>query len=158
MKKVSKLFLILFIAASSMYSQSEEKQKMNDLSFMVGDWVGISKSFSKKGTKTVTAHEEISYSLDKHIITIDLKSESLQLHTIIYYDSKEMTYYYCPYSKRGMGKYAGKFEEGKFIVHFNPTNRLIFKRTAKGEFQEYGEQLKDGVWTKYFEDTFPLIP
>lgn len=42
----------------------------------------------------------------------------------------------------------------QFWVYFNDTLRIVFQRLPDGRFQEYGENLIDGQWQKYFEDTF----
>lgn len=142
----------LLMAMNCLMAQSEKKDRMANLAFMIGDWVGISKSFNKDKTKEVAAYEKIDYKLDESLITIDLMSESLQLHTIIYYDEKDQTYYYCPYSKKGVGKFRGEYKNGQFIVWFSESNRLIFQLTPDGKFQEFGERLNSGKWEKYFED------
>jgi hypothetical protein len=138
-------------------AQSEQQEKMALLSFMVGDWVGTSRSFKEGETIAVPAYETIQYKIDQHIITIDLLSETLLIHTVIYYDPDEATYYYCPYYKNGAAKYRGEFKDGKFLVWFNESRRLTFHLTPQGEFQEYGENLIDGQWQKYFEDTFKTM-
>ena len=104
--------------------------------------------------KQVPAFEKISYKLDQNIITIDLQSESLQLHTIIYYNEKAEKYYYHPYYKTGTARYEAMFKDNKFIVTPNDTKRFIFHLTKEGKFQEYGEKLENCKWIKYFEDNF----
>lgn len=153
------LALTLFLSGSAKAQKSVAQEKMAKLQFMVGDWIGTSTQI-KEGqvASEIPAFEKISSKVDGHIITLDLFSESLQLHTVIYYDEKEQSYFYHPYSKRGTGKYKGEFVEGEFRVWFNESRRLIFHLTEKGEFQEYGEILKDGKWSKYFEDTFTINP
>ncbi|WP_162555870.1 hypothetical protein [Reichenbachiella versicolor] len=128
---------------------------MEQLNFMVGEWIGTSKVYedgivSRQGS----AYQKISYDLDKSILVIELNTELLQLHTIIYYDEKDSKYYYYPFSKRGVSKYTAEYKNGQLIVWSNETNRFTFSRTSDGGFREYGEQLIDGKWTKYFEDTF----
>ncbi|MCC1484469.1 TIGR02922 family protein [Winogradskyella immobilis] len=132
-----------------------KQDKMKVLNYMVGEWIGISKSY-KNGVvdKQVSAFEKIKYDLDKHIIVIDLNSESLQLHTIIYYDDEDNTYYYNPYSKSGSRRLPASFKDGKFIVAANATTRYVFTTDEEGNFKEYGERLQNGKWTKFFEDTF----
>lgn len=148
--------MVISISATKSQAQSTSKEHMEQLSFMVGDWEGISTSFAKTGDKKVKAHEVVQYKVDQYLITLDLESESLKLHTVIYYDEKEQTYYYCPFYKKGAGKYKGSYNDGKFLVTFNSTKRLVFKQTPEGYFHEYGEQLKDKKWVKYFEDI--LLP
>ena len=150
---------ITLFSCSFSFAQKVVKTEMEKLSFMVGDWVGTSTVITKDTiSKQGPAFEKIEYKLDKKIITLDLNSAFLQLHTVIYYDVEEQKYYYSPYSKSGNGKYLGEFTDNKFIVWFSTTRRLIFKLTPTGDFQEYGENLIDGKWHKYFEDTLTKSP
>lgn len=131
---------------------------MQQLHFMVGDWVGTSTTY-KNGAieRQVPAFQKIQYVVDKSIITIDLHSETLQLHTVIYYDEQEQTYYYNPFYKKGAGKFVAAYVDGRLVVTRNETTRFIFHQPSKGTFQEYGEKLEDGKWVKYFEDNFKNI-
>jgi len=88
---------------------------------------------------------------------IELQSDLLQLHTIIYYDEESGQYIYNPYSEKGVRKLPAALKDGKFIVSASDTNRFVFSRTSKDTFQEYGEGYKDGKWTRYFEDNFKDI-
>ncbi len=145
-------FLLL---ASSAFSQSEKQEKMELLNFMVGEWIGTSKVY-EDGTvsKQGSAYQKISYDLDKNILVIELNTEFLQLRTIIYYDEEAGQYYYYPFSKRGVRKYPAEYRDGQLIVRSSEENRYIFRSTSEGGFQEYGESLVDGKWTRTFEDTF----
>ncbi len=147
--------IILFFLFSSGYGQSIKQEKMEQLAYMVGEWVGISTVY-ENGTisKQVPAYEKISYDLDKTILVIQLNSELLQLHTIIQYDEKDSTYYYHPFSKKGARKLPAEFKDGRLIVWSTDTNRFIFSKTSNEGFREYGERLIDGKWVKYFEDVF----
>jgi len=128
---------------------------MEQLHFLVGEWIGTSKVYENGVvTKQVAAYEEIKYDLDKSILVIQLNSELLQLHTIIYYDEKDKTYYYNPFSKKGARKLPATFKNGQLVVASSDTKRFIFTSASDGGFREYGEQLIDGKWVKYFEDTF----
>ena len=148
-------FIIFLLLMNPVFSQNKKQEKMEQLSFMVGEWVGTSKIY-KEGvvSKEGAAYQKINYDLDKNILVIELNSEFLQLHTIIYYDEKEATYYYYPFSKRGVGKYPATYKEGKLIVKSSEKNRFIFGSTKDGGFREYGEKLINGKWEKYFEDSF----
>lgn len=157
-----RLYMCLVILLTTLHTalgQASRQEKMEQLSFMVGDWVGTSTTYKNDTVATkIPAFEKISYKLDQHIITIDLHSELLQLHTIIYYDEKEKTYYYHPYYKKGRGAYKAEYTDGKFIVWPSETKRFVFKLTPEGNFQEYGEILDKGRWVTYFEDIFKKIP
>jgi hypothetical protein len=153
--KTLSLILIILSFTTSLNSQTSTKNKMEQLKFMVGDWVGISTSYKNDTIESkVPAYQKISYKLDKNIITIDLLSETLQLHTIIYYDDKADKYCYNSYYKGGTGKYTGEFKDNKFVVSPSKTKRFIFHSPSEGVFQEYGEKLENGKWVKYFEDNF----
>ena len=151
-------FLTILFTITIASGQTVQQQQMKKLDFLIGDWVGVSVMY-EDGTiaKQVPAYEKISYALDKSIITIDLKSESLQLHTVIYYDETDKTYYYNSYYKTGAGRYKAALLENKFVVTASPTKRFIFHRTPEGNFQEYGEKLINDEWVKYFEDNFTRV-
>lgn len=137
------------------YSQTLRQKKMSNLKFLVGEWIGTSMSYKDgKMTNKVSAFEKIEYDLDGNIIKIDLNSEALQLHTIIYYSENDSTYYYNPFYKTGAAKYKAEFKDGKFIVNPSETKRFIFTLNKEGNFTEYGETLVNGKWVKYFEDIF----
>ncbi len=153
------LVSLFFFCQTTLLGQSTTKiEKMEALSFMVGDWVRTSKVY-KDGQvdNEVPAFQKISYDLNKHIIVIELQSKLLQLHTIIYYDEESAQYVYNPYSERGVRKSPASLKDGKFVVAASETNRFVFSRTSKDTFQEYGKKLTDGEWTRYFEDNFKDI-
>lgn len=148
-------FIVFIFICNSVLSQSLKQEKMELLSFMIGEWIGTSTVYkdgviSKKGS----AYEKISYDLDKSILVIELNSEFLQLHTIIYYDEKDQIYYYYPFSKNGARKYPAEYKDGQLVVQSSDKNRFIFSKTPEGGFKEYGEQLVNGKWRIYFEDNF----
>ncbi len=128
---------------------------MAQLSFLIGEWVGISKIYENGVvTKQGSAYEKISYDLDKSILVIELNTEFLQLHTIILYDEGDQTYYYYRFSKGGVARYTAELKDGQLIVWRDEKTRFFFGGIPEGGFQEYGEQLINGKWTKLFEDTF----
>ena len=148
-------FIVLIFLASSVFAQNIKKDKMEQLSFLIGEWVGTSKIYEDgKLTKQGSAYEKISYDLDKSILVIELNTDFLQLRTIINYDEKDQKYYYHRFSKEGVAIYPAEFKDGKLIVWRDEKTRFFFGRTAEGDFQEYGEQMVNGKWTKIFEDTF----
>lgn len=148
-------FILFMFIASSMYAQDIKKDKMEQLNFLIGEWIGTSTIY-KNGvaTKQAAAYEKISYDLDKSILVIELNTEFLQLRTIINYDERDKKYYYHRFSKEGAAKYPAAYKDGKLIVYKDKNTRFFFGSTADGNFQEYGEQLINGEWTKTFEDTF----
>ena len=148
-------FIVLIFLYNAVVAQNLKQEKMEQLNFMVGEWVGTSKVYENRiVTRQGSAYENISYDLDKNILVIELNTEFLQLHTIVTYDEKNQKYYYHRFSKEGAAKYPAEFEDGQLIVWRDEQTRFIFGRTPEGGFQEYGEQLINGEWTKFFEDTF----
>lgn len=128
---------------------------MDNLSFMIGDWVGTSKGFSDGvPTSEVPAFQKISYDLNKGIVVIQLHSETLLLHTIIYYDEEDQIYYYNAYRKTGASRLPAKLVDGRLVVSTPDDRRFIFSRPTPNTFQEYGEKWTDGTWVKTFEDNF----
>ena len=122
---------------------------------MVGEWVGNSKLIQNGSVvKQVVALQTIRFALNKSIIIIDLKSETLNLHTIISYNKQDKTYYYNAYSENGSRKLPAKLINNKFTVNSSNSKRFIFNKTGDKTFQEYGEKLVNGNWIKYFEDNF----
>lgn len=147
--------LITILISSVSYSQSIIQEKVKQLEFLTGNWVGISTSIKDGEVINETpAYQKISFDLDSSIVFIQLKSTSLQLHTIIQYDEKESTYFYHPFSKSGMRKLPATLEDGKLIVNANAKTRFIFSRLEDGRFREYGEKLIEGKWEMHFQDTF----
>ncbi|TSE04502.1 hypothetical protein [Aquimarina algiphila] len=145
-------FLFLFNVA---LGQNVKQEKMGNLEFMVGQWIGTSTVYKNEEiTKQAPAFQKISYDLDKSILVIKLNSKLLQLHTIIYYDEKDETYYYFPFSKRGVNKLPATYDNQQFIVKANENTRYVFEKTGVKSFREYGEKLKEGKWVKFFEDNF----
>lgn len=148
------LILLVFLFNSA-FAQNQKQEKMEQLSYLVGEWVGISKIYengvvSKQGA----AFEKISYDMDKSILVIELNTEFLQLHTIVYYDDTDQKYYYSRFSKSGAAVYSAEFKDGQFIVWRDEKTRFFFTSTPDGGFQEFGEKLINGEWIRTFEDTF----
>lgn len=148
-------FILLSFLCNSVFTQNLKQEKMEQLNFLVGEWVGTSKVYeSGVVARQCAAYEKISYDLDKSILVIELNTEFLQLHTIIYYDENDQKYYYYRFSKSGASRYPAEYKDGQLIVWKDEKTRFFFGRTAEGGFQEYGEQRINGEWTKIFEDTF----
>ena len=147
--------IALIFTANMVFAQSLKLEKMEQLNYLVGEWVGTTKIY-KDGvvTKEGSAYEKISYDLDKRILVIELNTEFLQLHTIITYDEKDQKYYYHRFSKEGAAIYSAEYVDGQLIVWKDEKTRFFFTSTPEGGFQEYGEQLINGNWVKTFEDTF----
>ncbi len=146
--------LFFFASVSNSIAQNTEKEAMAKLSFLMGNWKGESNIYQADGNKRSTeVVENVHYELDGNLLILNVKSSAIALHTIINYDLKEKQYYYTPFTKNGGNKHKGQFVDGRFIVWFSDSRRLVFERTESGLFHEYGENFKDGKWSKYFEDT-----
>ena len=146
---------VMILLNTSLFSQELKREKMEQLSFLVGEWIGTSKVFENGVlAKEGSAYEKISYDLDRSILVIELNTEFLQLHTIILYDELDQKYYYHRFSKEGAARYSAEYKDGQLIVWRDESTRFIFRSIPDGGFQEYGEQLIDGKWIRTFEDTF----
>ena len=121
------LYLItLTFLASSVFAQDNNQAKMEQLSFLVGEWIGTSKIYENGiVTRQGAAFEKISYDLEKSILVIELNTEFLQLRTIVNYDDKDQKYYYHRFSKDGFAKYPAEFKDGKLIVWKNEKTRFF---------------------------------
>lgn len=158
MHRTSTFFLttLLQIALCNLVvAQSPEQEKMGQLSYLVGEWVGTTTIY-ENGTvaKTGSAFEKISYDLEKNILVIELNTEFLQLRTIINYNVDDQKYYYHRFSKNGSAIYPAEFTNGQLIVWKDEKTRFFFRSTKDGGFQEYGEQKINGEWIRTFEDNF----
>ena len=148
-------FIALIFLHHAVFGQSLKQEKMEQLDFLIGEWVGTTKVYENGVvTKEGSAYENISYDLDKSILVIELNTEFLQLHTIVLYDEEDQKYYYHRFSKDGAAIYPAEFENGQLIVWRDELTRFFFTRFQDAGFREYGEQLINGEWTKIFEDTF----
>jgi len=128
---------------------------MEQLSFLTGEWIGTSKIYENGVvTRQCAAYEKIAYDLDRSILVIELNTEFLQLHTIVSYDEQDQKYYYHRFSKDGAAVYPAEYKDGQLIVWKDEKTRFFFGSTPDGGFQEYGQQLINGAWTKTFEDNF----
>ena len=149
--------LLFYFSTITFLSIAQEvtSNKMAQLEFMVGEWIGISKTYDNgKLIRQVPAYESVYYDLDSSLLVLQFNSETLQLHTIIYFDDKKGTYSYNAFSKRGVRPAPAILKDGKLIVQSTETKRFIFTRTEDGGFREYGEKLIDGKWVLYFQDDF----
>jgi hypothetical protein len=147
--------IALIFLSGTIFAQDLKREKMEQLSFLVGEWIGTSTIYENGVVaRQGAAYEKISYDLDTSILVIELNTEFLQLHTIIYYDKQDQKYYYHRFSKDGAARYPAEYKDGQLIVWRDEQTRFFFGSTPAGGFQEYGEQLIDGEWIKIFEDTF----
>ena len=148
-------FIVLLFLHSPVCAQNLIQEKMAQLQFLVGEWIGTTTVYengvvSRQGA----AFEKISYDLDRSILVIELNTEFLQLRTIDTYNDNDQKYYYHRFSKSGAAVYPAEFKDGQLIVWRDDKTRVFFRGTPEGGFQEYGEKLVDGKWVKYFEDNF----
>ena len=154
---LSFLSISLFLISQVTFSQSEEQKAMAKLSFMIGDWKGSGSSYPKEENKPYDVLSTVSYDLDGELLVLRHRSTRsgkpvLSLHTVIYYNKEDQKYYYNAYTRKGSRPFSGQIKDGKLICYLGETYRLTFQRTKEGLFNEYGERLVNGVWTKNFED------
>lgn len=151
-----KLIIVIFhcMILNLSIAQNLGNEKMVKLSFLGGEWIGISKTYENgKLIKEIPVFERINYDLDSSILVLQLNSEALLLHTIIYFDETDNTYYYYPFSKHGVRPAPAVFKNGQLVVQSSEIKRFIFAKTEQG-FREYGEVFENGRWIKYFQDDF----
>jgi hypothetical protein len=156
-RKTNRYLLLLALAFMSnlCFTQTLAQEKMEQLSYLVGEWVGTTKIYQDgEVAKEGSAYEKISYDLDGSILVIELNTEFLQLRTIINYDEADQKYHYHRFSKDGAAVYPAVFQDQKLIVWRDEKTRFFFTSTQDGGFQEYGEKLVNGEWIRTFEDTF----
>ncbi|MEQ8705492.1 MAG: hypothetical protein RIC19_16315 [Phaeodactylibacter sp.] len=156
-RKASKIFCgaVICLLCHPVFAQNLKQEKMEQLSFLVGEWVGTSKIYENGVvTRQCAAYEKISYDLNKSILVVELNTEFLQLRTIITYHEEDQKYYYHRFSRDGAAVYPAEFKEGQLIVWRDEKTRFFFGGTPEGGFVEYGEKLINGAWIKTFEDTF----
>ncbi len=156
-KRASKYlyYIVLLFLCNSVFAQNLKQQKMEQLSFLVGEWIGTTKVYENGVViRQGSAYENIAYDLDNNILVIELNTEFLQLRTIVYYNEQDQKYYYHRFSKEGAARYPAEFKDGQLIVWRDEKTRFFFGKSPDGGFQEYGEQLVNGEWIKTFEDTF----
>ncbi|WP_299678623.1 hypothetical protein [uncultured Dokdonia sp.] len=151
------IFFCTFLVTQISFAQTEEQKAMAKLSFMIGDWKGTGSSYPKDQNKPYDVLSKVRYDLDGELLVLRHRGTRdgkpiLSLHTIIYYNVEEKQYYYNAFRKQGTRPFTGKIVDGKLICTIGNEYRLIFRRTPEGLFNEYGEKLIDGVWTKNFED------
>jgi len=146
------MFSLVFFVSNLARAQETEKEALMRLSFMMGNWEGVSTSYNDGSEKTVNVVERVKYIMGGDLMVLDVKSPSIELHTIISYSVSDKSYYYQPNTKSRGGRYKARFENDQFLVTLSDKVRLTFERTEVGEFHEYGEKLVNGKWEKYFED------
>ena len=147
--------ITLLIICQSVFAQNVKKEKMEQLNFLIGEWIGTTTIYEDGiVTREGSAYEKISYDLNKSVMVIELNTDFLQLRTIILFDENDQKYYYHRFSKEGAAVYPAEFQDGQLIVWKDDTTRFFFRRMPDNGFQEYGEKLIDGKWTKIFEDNF----
>ena len=153
------LTILLLLLSFNLHAQKEiEKEAMSKLSFLIGDWKGKTKIFSKDSIKTGEVHEKVKYLLGGELMSIEVKSPFVHLNTIIRYSVKDSTYYYHPFSKTGGDNfYKGRIEDGKFVVTIDDNYKVFFEKTKNGEFHEYGERIINGNKKITFEDLLEPI-
>lgn len=159
-KKTINTLILLFLITGNVtwsWAQSPEQKAIKALSFLTGEWKGTGQSYPLEKSKPYDVLSKVSFDLDGELLIIYHRSfrgkaSVLHLHTVIYYDQKDRSYYYNAYTKSGTRPFKCQLESQQFICYRGTDYRLIFGITDKGQFNEYGEKLRDGQWQKTFED------
>lgn len=147
------LAVIALVFAFNLVNAQEEKEAIAKLSFLVGEWEGISTIYSEDSVKKGKVTKKVKYLLNGNLLSVEVKSPYIHLHTVIGYNVKDSTYYYHPFNKAGKGNaYKGEFENGKFVVTFNDNYKIFFEKTEEGKFHEYGVRVIGGKEEITFED------
>lgn len=162
MKLTTSIFRLLvigffFTQAVGLKAQTEEQKAMAKLSFMIGDWKGKGTSYPKENNTPYNVLSKVRYDLDGELLVLRHRSTRndstlLALHTIMYYDKTDGSYYYYAYRRSGARPFQCQLKDDQFICEINGNYRLTFQRTENGEFNEFGQRLVDGEWVKNFED------
>ncbi|MFY0602858.1 MAG: hypothetical protein JXQ93_02840 [Flavobacteriaceae bacterium] len=156
--RIITILLLSFLTHSSLsFAQSAEQKAMKKLSFMIGNWKGSGTSYPKEKNKPYDVISSVKYDLDGELLVLRHRSKRgaktvLALHTLIYFNKEDGFYYYNAYRSSGTRPFKCKINNRKFICEINGNYRLTFQLTSKGEFNEFGQRLKDGKWIKNFED------
>ena len=80
---------VLIFLYNLISAQNIKQEKMEQLNFLIGEWVGTTKVY-KNGvvTKEGSAYENISYDLDKSILVIELNNYYSIFSMFLRYDKK----------------------------------------------------------------------
>ena len=154
----------LAVCASTALAEDEKPTEPRDaiskLAFLVGNWEGAGISYAADGAQTAYFDTEyVRFDLDQAVLLINAKgqradgSTSYQLHTVIYYDVAAAHYVYTPYAGRTPRSFQCELEEGPKLLCLNKEKnyRLSFQRLPDGKWNEFGERLSEGTWSKSFE-------
>ncbi|MDY8136234.1 hypothetical protein [Aquimarina sp. 2201CG5-10] len=140
-------------------AQSIEQKAMAKLSFMIGDWKGEGKYLNQnKEWESYSVLTKVYYDLTGELLVLKLRSVKdgkplLSLHTVIQYDKEKDSYTYIPLTGKGTpNQYKGEVKGKTLTIWASEERRFIFRNTDNGEFNEYGENLVNGIWQKNFED------
>ena len=156
--------------ASQAHTQESQADPARDaisaLEFLVGNWAGPGTSYAVDGTQTKYHDTEyVRFDLDQKLLLINATgqradgSTSYALHTIIYYDVDAGRYIYTPYAGRPPRSFECQLDESPKLVCLNAAKnyRLTFQRLPDGRWNEFGEQLKEGAWSKSFETLLSAV-
>ena len=161
-RKLASLCCLLGLAISyqslAADTESVQQKAMKKLSFLVGSWAGEGKSFDDEGNvSTYYDTEDVWYDVQESVLVIQARGfrddeQFYGIHTIIYFDEKAGHYWYNPYTANGSRPFSCDLKEKAFLCFTgDKTFRLTFQRTESGQWNEFGERLKDGTWHKTFE-------
>lgn len=137
------------------------KEKMEALSFLVGDWEGAGWIQDREGRHEFTSHEAIRFELNGTILMIRGKHMESGVVThdamgILSYQPEEGQYQFASYLSDGRsGTYKAEVKDRVLIWYqerSQGTVRFTIQITSDGQWVETGEFSRDlNEWHKFFE-------
>lgn len=144
----------------------DAREAISALEFLVGNWAGPGTSYAVDGTQTSYHDTEfVRFDLDQKLLLINAAgqradgSTSYALHTIIYYDVDAGQYIYTPYAGRPPRSFHCQLDDSPKLLCLNDAEdyRLTFQRLPDGRWNEFGERLSEGTWSKSFETILSAV-
>lgn len=156
---ITKIVAALVLAMSVSVVGAEEDNPIAKLGFLVGDWEGPGISYAQDGSISEYHDTEyVRFDLDKKLLLINAKgvvddNVTYQLHTVITFDVEAGHYWYTPYAGNSKASnFKCELLDQRFICLTQTKDfRLTFQRDQQKRWNEFGERLIDGEWTKTFE-------
>jgi hypothetical protein len=177
MRKTIGALLLCVMSSASMQAQtpnSEAREAMKRVSFMIGQWKGEGwAQFGPGQRQTVTALESVQLRLGGEVLLIEgLGKNKDANHTdvvghdalaFLYYDEKARIFRFQAHRAGGIhvdteAKLIDRGFSWSFQDERAGTLRFTMKLTDKGEWFEIGEASRDGKsWFKFFEMTLQRV-
>jgi hypothetical protein len=162
MKFTALLSLILTISAygQTPVTDSQAKEEVSKLSFIVGNWEGEGWMMGRDGTKhPFKQTEKIQFKLDSTAVLIEGlgTNQGQVIHNalaIVTFNKEEENYTFNSFLSSGRGgSFEAKLVDDKFHWYPNENMRYIISLNEKGQWYERGEMNREGNWFQFFEMT-----